>query len=92
MDYEWDEAKRLSNIEKHGFDFLRASEVLEGDTLIIPDNRQGEPRKIAIGLWHTGLTVAVVYTLRARRYRIISIRRARYAERKAYREAFNRGT
>jgi uncharacterized DUF497 family protein len=27
MRYEWDEAKRQSNIHKHGFDFVDACEV-----------------------------------------------------------------
>jgi hypothetical protein len=27
MEFEWDEAKRLSNLDKHGIDFLDVEEV-----------------------------------------------------------------
>lgn len=40
MKYEWDEAKNLVNIEKHGIDFNDAHELFEGDKLVIPDTRQ----------------------------------------------------
>ncbi len=30
MEFEWDEAKRQSNIEKHGIDFAEAVAIYEG--------------------------------------------------------------
>lgn len=39
MEFEWDEAKRLANLRKHGIDFLDVSIVFEGDTLTVEDNR-----------------------------------------------------
>jgi uncharacterized DUF497 family protein len=30
MGFEWDEEKRLSNIAKHGFDFIRAARLFGG--------------------------------------------------------------
>lgn len=29
-DFEWDEAKRLANVEKHDIDFLRAEALFDG--------------------------------------------------------------
>ena len=33
MDFEWDEAKRKSNLRKHGIDFLGCGAVFDGHTL-----------------------------------------------------------
>jgi uncharacterized DUF497 family protein len=33
MEFEWDEAKRITNIEKHGIDFLDASLLFESGYL-----------------------------------------------------------
>ena len=30
LEFEWDEEKRLSNIAKHGIDFLRVRELFDG--------------------------------------------------------------
>ena len=46
MKFEWDEAKRKSNIEKHGIDFVDTSVLFENVTLTIEDDRfdYGEER------------------------------------------------
>lgn len=52
MYYEWDEIKRLSNIEKHGFDFIDVWQLFE-DVYIESEakpGRNGEKRLIATGL------------------------------------------
>jgi uncharacterized DUF497 family protein len=84
MAFQWDERKRLRNIAKHGFDFLRADELFEGPHVIVPSTRgQPEERFLAIGRvasrWAT-----VVYTLRGGHRRIISMRSARDAERRIH--------
>jgi uncharacterized DUF497 family protein len=38
-EFEWDENKRLSNIRKHGIDFVDIPVVFEGDTLTVEDDR-----------------------------------------------------
>jgi hypothetical protein len=83
MPFEWDEAKRLGNIEKHGIDFIRAQRIFDGPVLVrqLPYGR--EDRWIAIGLVD-GREIAVVYTFRGEAIRIISARRARRNERQAY--------
>jgi uncharacterized DUF497 family protein len=86
---EWDAAKNAANIAKHGIDFADAIRIFDGLTLERPDVRReyGEPRIVAFGVVD-GRELAVVYTVRGGRRRIISARRAHSRERKAYREAF----
>ena len=52
MRFEWDEAKRQSNIQKHGIDFVGIEKALAGITLTILDDRfdYGESRFITLGL------------------------------------------
>ena len=33
MEFEWDEAKRRNNLEKHGIDFVRAKQIWLDDVL-----------------------------------------------------------
>ena len=81
--YEWDEAKRQSNITKHRVDFA-AMEAFEWDTADIElDDSQEEERWTAIGFIHLGLHV-VVYTERGMNIRIISLRKANSKEMRKY--------
>lgn len=52
MEHEWDEAKRLSNLRKHGIDFNDVPFVFSGDTVTVEDNRYGygEQRFVMFGL------------------------------------------
>jgi uncharacterized DUF497 family protein len=85
MKYEWDEAKNLVNIEKHGIDFNDAHELFEGDKLVIHDDRQdyGEKRMIAVGRINGRLMVGV-YTQRTETLRIISVRKANDREKERF--------
>lgn len=57
--YEWDEAKRKSNIARHGVDFTMM-EAFGWDTAIIsPDDRTSESRWVAYGLIDLRLYVVV---------------------------------
>ena len=86
MAFEWDERKRLRNIAKHGFDFLRVDELFEGPHVVVPSRRdQPEERFLAIGRV-AGRWATVVYPLREDHRRIISMRSARDAERRIYQE------
>jgi len=51
MEYEWDESKRLTNIEKHHVDFRIAAMIFEDVVVLKPDERRdyGEDRFLAIG-------------------------------------------
>jgi len=86
--FEWDPAKNEANILKHELDFTEAVRIFEGPVLERIDDRRdyGEDRFVAIGEV-AGREIAVVYTIRAGNRRIISARKAKRYERKAYREA-----
>ena len=85
MEFEWDEAKRLSNLDKHGIDFLDVEEVFDGDIVTVEDDRYGynEQRFVTFGVLQ-GRIVAVTYTDRGDVVRIISIRRATNYEQRTY--------
>ncbi|MHC5611477.1 MAG: BrnT family toxin [Nostoc sp.] len=38
MEFEWDEAKRLTNLRKHGIDFIDILAVFDGDTVTVEDD------------------------------------------------------
>jgi uncharacterized DUF497 family protein len=89
MIVEWDAAKNLSNIQKHGFDFAEAEELFRGLLVVDPDTRDdyGEKRWTGIGVIR-GRPAHVVFTQRPPDIiRIISLRKATRREQKQYEEA-----
>jgi len=89
MHYEWDENKRVSNLEKHGIDFRDAARFFDSDVICFEDNRQnyGEKRYIALGKIE-GRLVVTACTWRNRNVRILSMRKANARERRLYEEYF----
>ena len=85
MRFEWDDAKRQSNLLKHGFDFVGIAEVFEGDTVTILDDRfdYGEKRFITLGLLQ-GRAVVIAHTETEEMIRIISVRKATKNEEISY--------
>ena len=87
MEFEWDAGKAASNLAKHGVSFAEAMTVF-GDPLelTIPDpvHSDAESRFVSIGFSEAGRFVAVVYTERGLRVRIISARQATPRERGQY--------
>jgi uncharacterized protein len=83
MEFEWDFAKALSNLEKHGIAFEDACSIFEGVYIMVPSRYADEDRKICIGVV-CDRCVSVVITFRDDRIRIISARVARSHERQAY--------
>ena len=87
MDFEWDENKRLTNIEKHGIDFEDAIGIWEDDVVEVPSRSQhGENRLVAFRVLEVRI-IAVVYTDREGARRIVSARRASRNERGDYKAA-----
>ena len=84
MKFEWDEDKRLVNIEKHGIDFAAAQALwLDPDRLEIRARSLDETRNP--GHWNDCETGVVgVHHCRGDRVRIISVTRARDEEEKRY--------
>jgi hypothetical protein len=94
MEFEWDEAKRLINLEKHGIDFRRATKIWQRGVIDPHEDRINgfEIRHIALGIiGDDARVIAVVYTKRDGKRRIISARRARRNERQAYQSQFGYG-
>lgn len=85
MQLVWDEAKRCSNLIKHGLDFADAEKLLENGTMRVwPDFRNDELRFIGMGLVG-GRVVSLAYMpLSEGRVRIISFRKANKREQKIY--------
>jgi|SRR5882724_7025146 len=77
MKYEWDEAKRLSNIQKHGIDFVDIEDAFTGETVTALDDRfdYGETRFATLG-WINGVVVMIAHTETDDVIRIISARKA----------------
>ncbi len=89
MDFEIDPAKAALNLKKHRVSFEEAASVF-GDPLAFtfadPDHSIDEDRWLMFGLSQRARILAVVYTQRRGRYRIISGRLATQHERKLYEE------
>jgi len=85
VDYEWDEAKAQTNRRNHGIDFADAATVFEDEfALTVVDDASGEERFITLGRDAMERLLAVVYTWRGDRIRIISARKATSSERRFY--------
>ena len=91
MDFEWDEGKRLKNIEKHGLDFNESDVLFEGPHVIgLARSIHGESREMIVGLLSVSVYVTAIFTRRGSTIRIISMRRARYEERRHHQQIFGR--
>ena len=88
-DFEWDEAKNLTNTTRHGITFQEAVAVFEGDYQEFEDKRldYGEARVKIVGVLGNWV-VSVICTQRGSSVRIISARRARRDERREYRQMY----
>ena len=80
MEYEFDKRKSKKNLQKHGIDFIKAQDLWnDPDRIEIPAKTVDEPRFLMIGkisdtYW------SCVFTYRADKVRIISVRRSRKEE------------
>ena len=91
--FEWDEAKRDKNLEKHSLekhslDFLDARLIFDGRSVVhVPAQKNGEVRFLSIALIGEKF-YTVVWTWRLDWRRIISFRRSRHGEEEAYRQIY----
>jgi hypothetical protein len=81
--FEWDEQKRLENLEKHGLDFADAYELFCMPLLTALDLRQsyGEDRIVGIGFLGGQIAVIVFVERKPQVIRVISLRKAKQNER-----------
>ena len=87
MKFEWDEAKRNSNIQKHRIDFADLDSFFEEVYFEKKLPFPSEQRWCAIGLLNDK-EVTVIFTKRKNKIRIISARRAKKNEREQYRKLY----
>lgn len=84
MDFEFDPEKSILNKAKHGIDFFETQKLWKDpNSLEIPARSETEPRSALIAYFSTRLWT-VIFTRRKNKIRIISCRRARDGEKKAY--------
>lgn len=83
--YEWDEAKRVESLQKHGVDFADAWRLDWALAIVNTDYRfpYGEARYVAHAPLY-GRLHALVFTLRNDTHRVISFRRANRREQAEY--------
>jgi uncharacterized DUF497 family protein len=89
MRYEWDERKRIANLNKHGFDFIDAHIVCEDPFGVdMAYFEGGEERCNTIGSFGSVIVAVVTHTDRTIESeeitRIISFRKASSTERRLY--------
>ena len=84
FEFEFDDIKSLSNLSKHGIDFMSAQALWEDPDLVeIQANSDDEPRFLVIGRIDNKHWSAVI-TYRENNIRIISVRRSRNLEVELY--------
>ena len=90
MEFEFDEAKRLATVGKHGLDFLDA-DILFGNPHLVGQARvvAGEQRWLAVGMLDD-VCVTAIFTWRGKVIRLTSMRKARDSERRRYQALFGR--
>jgi uncharacterized DUF497 family protein len=85
----WDEAKRQSNLRKHGLDFADAHLVYDSPAKVtFRSSRNDEDRLVDLAMVKIAGTVLVlVYVERGRDIRVVSFRRSSRLERRIYEQA-----
>lgn len=89
MHFEWDAAKDLKNLHKHGVSFEEAASVFYDPLAVTgadPDHSEGEERQVTFGISSVGRLLVVAHTDRGDAIRIISARVATRRERRIYEE------
>jgi uncharacterized protein len=84
--FEWSDSKRDANLRKHGLDFVRAGEVFDGRPQYTYSSPRGHEVRFVTIAFVSERFVALVWTERGFGVkRLISLRRARDVEKRAYR-------
>lgn len=83
MIFEWDEDKRVLNIQKHGVDFRDLESLFNGITVTLLDERFAEERFVSFGMLNYQV-LAVAHTESDDLIRIISARRATGGEERSF--------
>ncbi len=86
MDFEWDESKNKTNIDKRDLDFADARQIFDAPMLVKIDNRKdyGEERFVGIGFLQNLVVVIVFTEPNEQTIRVISLRKALKYEREQF--------
>jgi hypothetical protein len=86
--FQWDKGNSGKNERKHGVTDRESEEIFFNNLLVIARSVKGSPeiRYAALGKTYGSRLLAVVFTIRANRIRIISARPMSRNERKLYEE------
>ena len=87
MMFEWDETKRQANLGKHKLDFVDARLLFDGRPTITARSDHPIEARFVTTAMIDGRFYTVVWTWRDDTHRIISFRRARDGETRAYHQA-----
>jgi uncharacterized protein len=93
-EFEWDDAKAASNLQKHGVEFMDAMTVFSDPLMMTrfdDEHSEGEDRWVSLGRNETRLLLVVVHTFsetspESALVRVISARPATRKEREQYEE------
>ncbi len=89
MEFEWDEDKRQATLAARGLDFAFANRFFDGRPVLHRASpRNGEIRTVSVAFVE-GAFLTLVWTDRGENIRVISFRRSRVAEERAYRQIHN---
>ena len=82
--FDWDDANE-EHIARHGIEpFEAENALLDLRRFVYSGGSQGERRLVAIGATEAGRLLAVVYTIRARRIRVVTAREVNAWESRRY--------
>jgi uncharacterized protein len=88
--FEWDPAKAVANVERHGISFEEAVTVFLDPLAKVhhdPDHSESEPREVLIGHSARHRLLLVAFTDRQGKIRLISARKVTPRERRDYEES-----
>lgn len=87
LGFNWDRGNQEKNEQKHGVASVECEEIFFNQPLIITEDSphsQTEPRYFALGKTHGNRLLAIVFTIRNHKIRVISVRPMSRKERKIY--------
>ena len=90
-EFEWNERKRESTLEKHGIDFLDTIRIFDGRPAVHALSDHPDEERWITTSKLSGQMISVVHTFRGDRIRIITARRARKNEQREYHENHHGG-
>lgn len=89
MEFEWDEGKRQATLAARNLDFLLADFFFDGRAVLHRASPKNGEQRTASVAFINGAFLTLVWTQRGENIRVISLRRSRVAEERAYRQVHN---